>query len=272
MAWDRVSHEPGTKDGHGRLGGHAIDLEVVLWGLRRRDPRVGERASAAATWRGNRALFADRVTRGLLLAQWLPGCLIVGAEALYVPYAGSGAGVLFTAAAAGMLTGDLVVGRCVPAALRGRLVVPLFALLAAPYLAFAAHPPAWTAAALVAVASFGYAGNLGLQESFVIALPEALRGQGLGLAGSGMMTAQALAASAVGAVAETTGPPMAMVAAAVASLLVTAALVPSLRLRPGPVTFAGPAVSSCRTGKRTRRTPWRYAFRRPSFPSPSRRT
>ncbi|WP_319700922.1 NmrA/HSCARG family protein [Streptomyces sp. ME19-01-6] len=48
------------------------------------------------------------------------------------------------------------------------------------------------------------------------------------------------------------------------------------------VTFAGPAVSSCRTaeqapdtrptGNRTRRTPWRSASRRPSSPPSSRRT
>jgi hypothetical protein len=38
------------------------------------------------------------------------------------------------------------------------------------------------------------------------------------------------------------------------------------------VTFTGPAVSSCRTGKRTRRTPWRYAFRRRTSPPSSRKT
>lgn len=213
------------------LAGAAIDR----WGLRRRAPRVGERGSIAATWRGNRVLFGDRAIRGLLLAQWLPCGLIVGAEALYVPYAGSDAGVLFTAAAVGMLTGDLVVGRWVSAALRARLILPLYVLLAVPYLAFSAHPPTWTAAGLVTIASFGYAANLGLQESYVTALPETLRGHGLGLAGSGMMATQALAASAVGAAAETLGPAMAIVGAATASLLVTAALTPALRLRPRPI-------------------------------------
>jgi hypothetical protein len=82
---------------------------------------------------------------------------------------------------------------------------------------------------IVQASSFGYASNLGLQESYVTALPETLRGQGLGLAGSGMMTAQALAASAVGAAAETLGPAVAITAAATASLLVTAALTPALR-------------------------------------------
>jgi MFS family permease len=210
---------------------------IDRWGLRRRAPRVGERGSLAATWRGNRVLLGDRAIRALLLAQWLPCGLIVGAEALYVPYAGADAGVLFTAAAVGMLTGDFVIGRWVSATLRGRLILPLYVLLATPYLAFLAHPATSTAAGLVTIASFGYAANLGLQESYVTALPGTLRGQGLGLAGSGMMTTQALAASAVGAAAEALGPAMAIAVAATASLLVTAALVPALRLRPRPTTL-----------------------------------
>ncbi|MFI7450919.1 hypothetical protein ACIBQX_25715 [Nonomuraea sp. NPDC049714] len=55
---------------------------------------------------------------------------------------------------------------------------------------------------LVAVASFGFAGHLGTQERYLAALPERMRGQGLGLAGSGMLTGQALAASLTGALAE----------------------------------------------------------------------
>lgn len=209
---------------------------IDRWGLRRRASRVGEGGSIAATWCGNRALFGDRAIRGLLLAQWLPCGLIVGAEALYVPYAGPDAGVLFTAAAAGMLAGDLVIGRWASPALRGRLVLPLCVLLAVPYLAFAAHPATWTAAGLVTIASFGHAANLGLQESYVTALPERLLGQGLGLAGNGMMTAQALAAAVVGAAAGTRGPATAIAAAAAVSLLVTAALAPALRRRPRSVT------------------------------------
>lgn len=209
---------------------------IDRWGLRPRVPRIGERGSLAATWRGNRTLFGDRAIRALLLAQWLPCGLIVGAEALYVPYAGHNAGILFTAAAVGMLTGDLVIGRWVSAALRRRLILRLYMLLAAPYLTFAAHPDTWTAAGLVTIASFGYAANLGLQESYVTALPETLLGQGLGLAGSGMMTTQALAAAAVGAAAETLGPAMAIATAATASLLTTAALIPALRRRPHSIT------------------------------------
>lgn len=101
--------------------------------------RAAEGADRAAegTWRSrggavretlrvNRELLADRRIRGLLLAQWLPGSLLVGAEGVAVPYAadlgpGASAGVLLMAGAGGMLVGDLLVGRFVSPAGRERL-------------------------------------------------------------------------------------------------------------------------------------------------------
>ena len=56
---------------------------------------------------------------------------IVGAEALYVPFAAHAAGVLFTSAAAGMLLGDIVIvlfivdlGAIIEATLRTRIRTP----------------------------------------------------------------------------------------------------------------------------------------------------
>ncbi|WP_336207849.1 MFS transporter [Nonomuraea sp. LPB2021202275-12-8] len=197
-------------------------------GLRARSPRAGARRSLA----GARLLLGDRELRGLLLVQWVPSGLIVGAEALYVPYAGESAGLLFVAAAGGMLVGDAVVGRWITPEVRLRLGVPLYVLLAVPYLLFVLRPGVWVAVALVAVASFGFAGHLGTQERYLAALPEELRGQGLGLAGSGMQTGQGLAASLTGAVAEGVPVPVTMALAGVASLVATACLVRHLR----PVT------------------------------------
>ncbi|MGN9783733.1 MFS transporter [Nonomuraea sp. ZG12] len=197
-------------------------------GLRAREPRATARRSIA----GARLLLGDRNLRGLLLVQWAPNGLIVGAEALYVPYAGDSAGVLFVAAAGGMLVGDVVVGRWTTPESRLRLGVPLYVLLAAPYLLFVLRPEVWVAAALVAVASFGFAGHLGTQERYLAALPERMRGQGLGLAGSGMLTGQALAASLTGALAEGVPVPVAMALAGLASLTATACLLRHLR----PVT------------------------------------
>ena len=207
--------------------GIAVAVALVYrFGLRARKPRAVERRQAGAA----RELLGDRDVRGLLLVQWVPNGLIVGAEAMYVPFAGDSAGVLFVAAAGGMLAGDAVVGRWTTPALRQRLAVPLYALLAVPYLLFVVRPGVWAAAALVAVASFGFAGHLGTQERYLAAVPERVRGRALGLAGSGMLTAQALAASLTGAVAEAASAPVAMSLVAVASLAATAAL--SRRLLP----------------------------------------
>lgn len=79
----------------------------------------------------------------------------------------------------------------------------------------------------------GFAGTLGLQQRLVDATPDGLRGQALGLDGSGRMTFQAVGASAIGAVAEATGAATAMTVAAVLSLGVSALIVPALRRPPG---------------------------------------
>jgi hypothetical protein len=114
-----------------------------------------------------------------------------------------------------------------------RLILPLRLLLAAPYLVFLFRPGIVLAVVSVAVAPIGYAASLALQERFLAVVPEELRGQGLGLAGSGMMSAQALSATLVGLGAELSSPAMAMAGAAVGSLAVTAALSPGLR-EPAP--------------------------------------
>jgi MFS family permease len=217
-----------------------VTAAIVRFGLKRRPPRATGRASVGLTWQGNRALFGDPTLRRLLLGQWLPNGLIVGAEAMFVPYAGNAAGALFAGAAGGMLVGDVVIGRWTGPALRSRLSLPLYALLAAPYLAFAFHPGPILATALVAVASFGYAGTLTLQERFVNTAPDHLLGQGMGLAGSGMMTGQAVCAMLVGFTAELTTVSVAMTATAAASLVASLLLLGPLR-PPRPVAETIPS-------------------------------
>jgi predicted MFS family arabinose efflux permease len=196
------------------------------------------------TWRRNRALLADRVTGRLLVAQWLPNGLIVGAEALFVPYAGRHASVLFTAAAAGMLVGDIAMGRWAAPEQRARLTLPLYLVLAAPYLVFTVHPPLIVAAALVGLASVGYGGTLGLQQQLVEAVPEDSLGQAFALASAGMLSAQGVAAYLTGSLAQATGASTAIAIAAVASLLATLALLPNQRqaraARPNPSASPNP--------------------------------
>jgi MFS family permease len=195
---------------------------VSVFGLSDRRPRATGRAGIRTTFRVNRSLWAMPGLRPLFAAAWLPNGLIVGAEAMYVPYAEGTAGVLFMAGAAGMLLGDVVIGRWVPS--RERWISPLQTLLAVPYLLFVFHPPMYVAAAAVFVASIGFAGSLGLEQRLVNRVPAALTGQAIGLVGSGRMTFQAVGAAVIGTVAERTGPAGAMTVAAVASLTVTSIL------------------------------------------------
>ncbi|GGM30171.1 MFS transporter [Dactylosporangium sucinum] len=201
---------------------------VARFGLSARPPRAEGRASVRETWRGNRALWSSPARRVVYLGLWIPNGLIVGCEALFIPYAPEGASVLFVTAALGMLAGDALAGRYLPPSRRRALAVPALVLLALPYLAFAAHPPLWLAAGVVAVASAGYCASLLLQERLVALTGPALLGQALGLHSSGMLTMQAVGATLAGAVAQLLAPGVAMAVMATASLLVTAGLAGAL--------------------------------------------
>jgi MFS family permease len=206
---------------------------------------------AAAAWRGltdhpprasgnvvvrtrtlNRLLLSSRTVRPIYLMLWVPNGLVVGCEALYIPYAGEHAGVLFGTTAAGMLAGDVVIGRFVPEDRRDRLIVPLRLLLALPFLAFAFHPPLVVAALIGLVAAFGYPAALPLQERLVDRTPKDARGQVFGLSGTGLMVGQALGATVAGVVAHAFGhggSGRAMAVMAGLSLLATVVLGPGMR-------------------------------------------
>jgi MFS family permease len=182
----------------------------------------------------NRLLLGSRVLRPLYLSSWVPNGLIVGCEALYIPFAGPQAGYLLAATAAGMLTGDVVVGRFLPHHVRDRLVNPLRFLLAVPFLAFWFHPSIWVAMALGLVAAIGYADSLPLQERLVAHTPAETLGQALGLRAAGLRAGQAVGALLAGTTADLLGvgpgaAGRAMAVMAATSLLVSLALVPGLR-------------------------------------------
>ncbi|UIJ34981.1 hypothetical protein [Allobranchiibius sp. GilTou73] len=195
----------------------------------------------------NRSLLGSRVTRPLYLCMWVPNGLIVGCEALFVPFAGAaGAGLLFATSAAGMLFGDVVMGRFIPPPLRDRLIGPVRLWLAAPYLAFFCHPALPVAAVLAFLASFGYCASLPMQERLLSCTSPDIRGQTFGLFSNGLMIGQSLGALAGGAVAMAVPPHDAMGILAVASALVTVSLTRGLRrsaphARSGKTTSVEPA-------------------------------
>jgi hypothetical protein len=188
-----------------------------------------------ATMAGNLELLADRTVRGLLLAQWLPAWFVTGAESLIVPYAGSlglppsAASPLLAATPAGMLLGDVVVGRfCRPAA-RQRLAFPLAALMGAPLLVLAFRPPLPLTGTVLFACGFGFAYMLGVQQPFLDSLPDRLRGQGFGLNSTGMMTGQGLIPPVAGGLAAASGAGPAMAVAGAVTIFA------ALLLR-GPLT------------------------------------
>ncbi|MFD6419249.1 MFS transporter [Streptomyces sp. NPDC060194] len=221
-------------------------------GLTRREPRrTAGRASVGETWRTNRVLWSDPARRPVLLALWVPNGLVVGCESLFVPYAPGHSAVLFAAGAFGMLVGDTVMGRFVPAGLRDRLAAPLRLLLAAPYLLLVLEPGPLVAAGIAAVASVGFAASLPLQARLAVLTPDELSGHAQGLASSGTLAMQGVGAGLAGAVAQFSSPGTAMAVMAAASIAVTLLLAPRLR-RQGRTESgaAGPRTGRTRVGGR----------------------
>ncbi|MFC6882818.1 MULTISPECIES: MFS transporter [Actinomadura] len=221
-------------------GSGLLGAAIALCGLPAR-PAPGVRAEGGAarqTWRVNRRLFADRSVRGLMLAQWLPIALSVGAEGAVVPYAASlghaeGAGAILAFGAVGLFAGNFVVGRFVPPARRDRAALPLAMLTGVPLTAFALDPSLPIACALMMTATFGLSYELMPQRRLVETVPETIRGQALGLANTGLMSGQAVGIMAAGVLGEWMPPGTAMAVCGAAAALTALALARHLR---GPVT------------------------------------
>lgn len=207
---------------------------VVFRGVANHPPRVTGRSLLARSRAVNHALLASPLIRPLFIAGCVPNGLVVGCESLFIPFAGHDAGYLMAAAAAGMLAGDILVGRVLPAQARTWLIEPLRFLLAAPYVAFLLRPPLPAALVLGFLASAGYAASLPLQERLIAHTGDDVRGQVLGLYSTGLTAMQGIAAVLAGLLAQRLGGGTAGASAAIglfgcASLAVTVALIPGLR-------------------------------------------
>jgi predicted MFS family arabinose efflux permease len=201
-------------------------------------PRAAAGAAVNASLNGSRYLLADRAVRRLLLAQWLPPALAVGAEALLVPYAGErrfptgAASLLLAALPTGMLVGDFVVGRFMRPALRERLSAPMVVLLGAPLLLLPLSPPLPGAVLLLLLSGTGFAYALGLQRPFLDVIPEAHLGLAFTLLSTGLMTVQGIGPLVAGVAAEFTS-----AAAAIGMIGVATMLTGLLARRPGQVGY-----------------------------------
>jgi predicted MFS family arabinose efflux permease len=212
-------------------GAGGIALLVIRSGVGDHPPRaVGPAIRRSHSV--NVQLLRSPVLRPVLLALWVPNGLVVGCEAMFVPFAGHNAGYLFSVTAAGMLLGDVVVGRFVDHRSGDRLIGPLYVLLAAPYLIFLTDPPVITVAVTGFAASIGYAAGLPLQERLVSHTEPTARGQALGLSSTGMLAMQGAGAALAGALAQALGA-TAHSAATAAGIMAATSLAVTTSLAPG---------------------------------------
>jgi predicted MFS family arabinose efflux permease len=198
-----------------------VGLVVVATTIREHSIRLTRRPGLRQTWTTNIALFSHSGQRALLLNLWVPNGLIVGCEALFISYAPDLAGALLAAGSAGMLLGDLTVGRLLTADQRRRYAFALRLLLAVPYLLFAIHPPMLVVTAAVFLASAGFAATLPLQEQLLALTPDPVRGQVQGVESAGRMTWQGIGAAIAGGVAQHLTPGTAITALATISIAIT---------------------------------------------------
>ena len=221
-------------------GAAGVAVVVVFTGVADHPPRVVGQSLVRRSREVNRALLGSPLLRPVFLAGCVPNGLVVGCESLFIPFGGHAAGYLLAVTAAGMLAGDILVGRVLPVAARTWLVEPLRFLLAAPYVVFLLHPPLPAALALGFLASAGYAASLPLQERLLAHTGADVRGQVLGLYSTAVTAMQGIAAVLAGVLAQRLGGGHAGAATAIgvfgcASLAVTVALIPGLRrTRPRP--------------------------------------
>ncbi|WP_443077235.1 MFS transporter [Streptomyces sp. NBC_01689] len=178
---------------------------LLRLGTRRR-PARGDRGRADGGGTGR--LLADRRVRSLLLLGWVPPFFAVVPEALAAPYADAagagttGLGLFMAAMPVGMILGESLAGGRLSPAGRGRIAVPLAACTLLPYVVFLLRPSLpWSLAAMF-VAGLTCAYTLGVDQWFVDAVPEELRGRAMTVQSAGLMTIQGAGMVAAGAAAE----------------------------------------------------------------------
>lgn len=146
--------------------------------------------------------------RSLLLLCWIQPFFVVFPEALAAPYTDSigagtpGLGLFMAAMPVGTVLGELLAGAFLPPAARARLTVPLAACSLLPYALFALRPSLPLAVAAMFTTGLTAAYTLGLDQWFVAAVPEGLRGRAMTLQSAGLMTIQGLGMAVAGAAAE----------------------------------------------------------------------
>ncbi|MEU8457499.1 MFS transporter [Streptomyces griseoaurantiacus] len=213
---------------------------LLRLGTRRRPARAGRGTPADGPLTGARRVLADRRTRLLLLLFWAPPLFCVVPEALAAPYAdrigagSTGLGLLMCALPVGTIAGELFAGARLRPATRERVALPLLCFMLMPYLGFALAPGlGWTLCLLV-LSGAGNAYTLGLDQWFVAAVPEELRGRAMTLNTAGLMTVQGVGMALAGVAAQFAGVPATVAGAGLLGTLVCVLLALSARRGAAP--------------------------------------
>lgn len=190
---------------------HLIAALTIRLGLPRTVNAFSERSQKSIvrkSWHGNKALLAAPGVVELLLVQALPAAYLAAAGSLIIPYgaqrqfAPEQTGILLACLPAGMVMGDIVVGRVLLPVERERLVFPLLLLLGLPSTVLILMVPFHVVVAVLAISGIGSAYLLGLQRRFLEAVPVGLQGQGFALLNTATMTAQGVGPLVFGTLAE----------------------------------------------------------------------
>ncbi|MEU6255111.1 MFS transporter [Streptomyces sp. NPDC047043] len=194
------------------VGTFCASALLLRFGTRRRPARANAGTRLVRdSLAGARQVLADRRVRALLLLFWVPPMFSVAPEALAAPYAhdlstGSvGLGLLMCALPVGTIAGELYAGSRLRPATRERMALPLVVVTLLPYVGYALHPGLAASLALLLLSGAGSAYTLGLDQWFVRAVPEELRGRAMTLLTAGLMTIQGVGMALAGVVAEFAG-------------------------------------------------------------------
>ncbi|MFF4308203.1 MFS transporter [Streptomyces sp. NPDC001601] len=215
------------------VGTFLASAALLRLGTRRRPARARARERGST-----RQLLADRRIRLLLLLFWVPAMFAVVPEALAAPYAdalGSGSpglGVLMCALPVGAVAGELYAGARLGPAARERIALPLVCLTLLPYLGYALHPSLALSLLLLLAAGAGSAYTLGLDQWFVRAVPEELRGRAMTVLSAGLMTLQGVGMTLAGLAAEAVGVRAAVAGAGVVGVVCCCGLAAAARRSP----------------------------------------
>ncbi|WP_084957751.1 MFS transporter [Thermoactinospora rubra] len=205
-------------------GTFVVSALLVRFGLRWRPASRRGGTMLGSVRAGVRLVWGDRRLRALVALAWIYG-FYVAPLGLAVPYAdqiGAGtvaAGLFLAAEPIGSVAGGLLLARLVPADLQHRLLGPLTLLTGVPLMAMAFAPPAWPSLMLLVLSGVFVAYQVIANATFVMSVAVEYRGQGVGLAASGLFAAQGLGILGSGLLAEAVGPAASIAAFAAAGVL-----------------------------------------------------